>query len=164
MWTKKIICHIQTFLLTVHFCCICVYFSAYFYHETETLSPCVCKCVCMCVCLCVRVCLIIASVVAYTHTTHNTRRQHTIPTRLRSHSIATWVRRPSSPFPSVLSTFPCHPPLPALCHCCTPIRAIAQNAKFSPFSLFVSFHIFLLSFSIIFIYIHMYINVYIDMC
>lgn len=144
MCTQKIIYHIQTLLLTVHFCWICVYFSACFYHATQTLSPCVCVCLHVYVRVCV--CLIIASVVAYTHSTHNTQGgstqyQHVFAT-------ATASRRgcgdpPPPPYPYVLSTLPCHPPaLPPLWHCCTPIRAIAQNAKFSPFSLFVSFVFF----------------------
>lgn len=122
MWTKKIIYHIQTFLLTVHFCCICVYFSACFYHETQTLSPCVCLCVCVCVCLCVldnRKCCCL-----HTHNTQHKAAAHNTNTssqpQHRDVGAATLLPFPLSaeylPLPPLT---PCIVPLlyPNTCHC-----------------------------------------------
>lgn len=159
MWTKKIICHIQTFLLTVHFCCICVYFSACFYHETQTLSPCVCKCVFACACVSVCACVLDNRKCCCLHT-HNTQGGST----QYQHVFAATASRRGCGNPPPLSP-QCWVPSPATphsLHCATVVPQYVPLHKMQSFHRFLYlflFIFFLLSFSIIFIYIHIYIYV-----
>lgn len=160
MWTKKIICYIQTFLLTVHFCCICVYFSACFYHEAQTLSPCVCVSVCLRVRVSVCACVLDNRKCCCLHT-HNT--QHKAAAHNTNVFTATASRRGCGdppPFPHRAEYLPLPPHTPCIVPLLYPNTCHCTKCKVFTVFFICFFSYFFLSFSIIFIYIHMCIYVY----
>lgn len=160
MWTKKIICYIQTFLLTVHFCCICVYFSACFYHEAQTLSPCVCVSVCLRVRVSVCACVLDNRKCCCLHT-HNT--QHTTQggnTQYQHVFTATASRRGCGDPPPLSPSSA----TPQSLHCATVVPQYVPLHKMQSFHRFLYLFLFIFFFKLfhnIHIHTHVYICIYV---